>query len=84
MADFRTLRGFEPRIGPAPEPRHLKPHTRTSVLRQRRPMIDTEARAVWDLFLEGHEGDVRAALGELVAALVDSELLQDFDPWHRS
>lgn len=46
-------------------------------LRRRKLMEEHHAVAVWQTFLDGHDGNLDAALGELVAAVVDADLLPE-------
>ncbi len=48
---------------------------RLSRLRRRRAARSQEARELWATFLVAHGDDAEAALGEVVAALLDADLL---------
>lgn len=63
----------ERRHHPAPDPENV--WYRLHRLRTRRLMAEHEAEAVWLTFADGRSTE--AALGELVAALVDAEMLPE-------
>jgi len=46
-----------------------------SALRLRQPMRADRAEAVWGTYLDGHGGSVEAALGELIVALANADIL---------
>lgn len=48
-----------------------------SRLRWRKPLEAHQARPLWQLFLESHDGDQAAALGEVVAALLELGALRE-------
>lgn len=57
--------------------RWQKQNDRLHRLRTRKLMEDGEAVAVWQTYVDSHDGNFDAALGELVAALVDADLLPE-------
>ncbi|MDP9388177.1 MAG: hypothetical protein M3Q48_09780 [Actinomycetota bacterium] len=48
-----------------------------SRLRQRQPLDTGLAVALWNTYMDSHGGNLEAALGELVASLMEADLLED-------
>lgn len=70
------------RLPAAPDSRRRQPQwLRLHHLRRRRAMRSAEAGEVWATFLAVHDGDLEAALGELVAVLLDADLIAQERSW---